>query len=237
MPEDLLLIAPVAASVAAIHTISGPDHYLPFVAMAKARGWSRSRTVWITTICGLGHIGSSILLALLGGAALVGSERLLGIESFRGEIAAWGLIAFGLAYTVWGVRAAIRNRPHRHAHAHADGTVHDHTHAHAGGHSHVHEAQSRRTITPWILFTIFVFGPCEPLIPLLMYPAVQDSFWGFVFVAALFAAVTIACMLAAVLIGLSGLRFVRLRFAERYAHALAGLAVLGCGVAIRFLGL
>ena len=39
MPEDLLLIAPVAASVAAIHTISGPDHYLPFVAMAKARSW------------------------------------------------------------------------------------------------------------------------------------------------------------------------------------------------------
>jgi len=28
----------------------------------------------------------------------------------------------------------------------------------------------------WALFLIFVFGPCEPLIPLIMYPAAKLNF-------------------------------------------------------------
>jgi len=237
MHGDLLVIASVAASIAAVHTLSGPDHYLPFLAMAKARDWSWSRTIWITSVCGLGHVASSVVLALLGSAALVGSEHLLGIESLRGEVAAWGLIAFGLIYTVWGIRSAIRRRPHHHEHVHVDGTRHVHEHRHSGGHLHAHPEPRRRRITPWVLFTIFVFGPCEPLIPLLMYPAVQKSVLGFVFIASLFAVITIATMLAVVLLGLSGMRWLQSGFLERYAHAFAGVAVLACGVAVRFLGL
>ena len=37
-----------------------------------------------------------------------------------------------------------------------------------------------------ILFTIFVFGPCEPLIPILMYPAAKSSVAGMLLVAGVF---------------------------------------------------
>jgi hypothetical protein len=84
-----------------------------------------------------------------------------------------------------------------------------------------------------VLFTIFVFGPCEPLIPILMYPAASESAIGVLVVATAFGAVTIATMLAVVLLLTFGLERLPGRRLERYGHALAGLAILLCGVAIR----
>lgn len=235
MADGWMVLLPVAMSIALVHTLAGPDHYLPFIAMAKARRWSTGRALGVTAVCGLGHIASSVVLALAGSALALGARRLAAIESLRGDIAAWGLIAFGLAYTVWGLRQAYRNRPHAHVHTHADGTTHVHQHTHHREHVHPHAAT--RPVTPWVLFVIFLLGPCEPLIPLLMYPAVERSLLGFVVVAGLFAVITVAAMAAAVWVGLRGLRVVRLPGIERYATAIAGLAVLGCGLAIRFLGL
>jgi ABC-type nickel/cobalt efflux system permease component RcnA len=237
MSNELLVLTPVAASIALIHTLAGPDHYLPFIAMAKAGRWERAKTVRVTVLCGLGHISSSIILALIGSVAVVGAQRLVRIEAMRGDIAAWGLIAFGLAYGVWGLRKAIRRRSHHHAHTHADGTVHHHSHDHTGAHGHLHDASEGRKLTPWVLFTIFVLGPCEPLIPLLMFPAVKQSPLGFIYISCLFAAVTIAAMLAVVMLALAGMRQVSFKPLERWSHALAGLAILACGVAVKFLGL
>jgi hypothetical protein len=79
---------------------------------------------------------------------------------------------------VWGLRRAWRSRPHAHGHAHGADDRHEHRHTHDDEHAHVHEAERTRSLTPWVLFTIFVFGPCEPLIPILMYPAAAESLWG-----------------------------------------------------------
>jgi threonine/homoserine/homoserine lactone efflux protein len=237
MANELLVLTPVAASIALIHTLAGPDHYLPFIAMAKAGRWTAGKTARVTILCGLGHVSSSIILALIGGAALLGTERITRIESLRGDLAAWGLIAFGLLYAVWGLRSAVRSKPHLHAHSHANGTVHRHLHTHAGNHSHVHEAEEGRRLTPWVLFTIFVLGPCEPLIPLLMLPAVKQNPLGFIYVGSLFAVVTIGSMLAVVMLALLGMKPLRLRRLERWSHSMAGLAILACGVAIMYLGL
>ena len=49
---------------AVIHTVTGPDHYLPFIAIAKARNYSLKKTLLWTFICGIGHIGSALLIAL-----------------------------------------------------------------------------------------------------------------------------------------------------------------------------
>ncbi|NIR37211.1 MAG: hypothetical protein GWN73_15615, partial [Actinobacteria bacterium] len=51
-----------AVGVAVTHTALGPDHYLPFVMLARARKWSWARTLTVTGICGLGHVASSVLL-------------------------------------------------------------------------------------------------------------------------------------------------------------------------------
>ena len=235
MTQELIILTGTAAAVGAVHTVLGPDHYLPFIVLSKARQWSMRKTLWITGLCGLGHIGSSVVLGFIGIALGVAVRRLELIEARRGEIAAWLIVGFGLAYFVWGTVRALRNKPHAHAHAHANGTVHLHTHAHHADHLHPHEAGGQ-SLTPWILFTIFVFGPCEPLIPLLMYPATALHPWAIALVAGVFGAVTIATMLGVVFVSSYGLRFLRVERLARWSHSIAGATIVLCGVAI-FLGL
>ena len=88
-----------------------------------------------------------------------------------------------------------------------------------------------------MLFTIFVLGPCEPLIPMLMYPAAQHSLSGTILVAAVFSLTTIVTMMSVVLIAAQGIRFIKLGKMERFSHAMAGGTILLSGMAIQFLGL
>lgn len=96
-----------AAAVGALHTLA-PDHWMPFAALARARGWTPARAVRTTVICGLGHVTVS---AILGVAALsigLGLAELIG-----GKLAALApalLMLFGTVYMLWGLR------PHHHRH-------------------------------------------------------------------------------------------------------------------------
>jgi len=237
MSEELLILSLTAASIGFFHTLLGPDHYLPFIVMSKARNWSREKTVWITALCGVGHILGSVVLGLIGVVAGIAISNIDVIESFRGELAAWLFIAFGLVYFAWGLKKAIRNKPHTHLHIHENGSKHSHTHKHEEEHLHAHENIKKKNITPWILFTIFVFGPCEPLIPLLMYPAAQENAFGVAVVAIVFGFVTVTTMLTLVMLAYYGISFISLGKLERYTHAFAGAAIFMSGLAIQFLGL
>ena len=236
MTETILLLCLTAASLGFFHTLLGPDHYLPFVLMAKARKWGVAKTLWVTSLCGFGHVGSSVAIGLLGVAFGVGVTNLTNIESVRGEIAAWALIAFGLIYAVWGIRKAVRKEAHVHHHAHSDGTIHQHTHNHEEDHLHVHEKKGE-FLTPWVLFVIFVLGPCEPLIPLLMYPAATESLWGVVAVTGIFGITTLLTMLGTVFLSLKAVSFFPLKPLERFSHVIAGCVICFSGIGIRFLGL
>lgn len=237
MTQELGILLMTAVSIGFFHTLFGPDHYIPFIAMAKARQWSTFKTIWITVACGIGHVGSSVILGFVGIAFGIAVSSLEPLESMRGNIAGWILIAFGLLYSVWGLRRAYRNRPHTHRHLHSDGTMHDHTHVHAQEHTHIHDKTDGLSMTPWILFTIFVFGPCEPLIPVLMYPAAQGHMINVMIVSLVFSVVTIGTMLTIVLGSIAGLSFFPSGRFERYTHMLAGVSILVCGIAIQFLGL
>lgn len=237
MSNELSVLVSAAAALGFFHTLFGPDHYLPFIVMNRAGKWSLRKTTLVTILCGIGHILSSVLLGVAGIALGIAVSKLETVESFRGGIAAWALIAFGLVYFIWGVRRALRNKPHKHLHVHEDGENHVHKHAHSGEHTHVHEKESAGNLTPWILFTIFVLGPCEPLIPLLMYPAAKGSFPGLILVISVFGGVTILTMLGVVLIATAGINFIPLKRLERYTHALAGATICLSGMAIQFLGL
>ena len=236
MDNSIIILCGTAASIGLLHTALGPDHYLPFIMMGRARRWSLAKTAWITFLCGLGHVLSSVLLGLAGVLLGIQVMKLEVLEAFRGSIAAWLLIGFGFAYFLWGMRRAILNRPHRHVHSHGDAGKHEHEHTHTFDHAHVHD-EKKTNMTPWILFTIFVFGPCEPLIPLLMYPAAEKSVLGTILVAAVFSGVTVGTMLTIVLLSSWGVAFVKLGRMERYTHAAAGATICASGLAIQFLGL
>jgi nickel/cobalt exporter len=249
--REILVLAGTAATLGLVHTVIGPDHYLPFIVIGRARQWTLRKTLGVAFLAGLGHILSSVVLGFVGIALGIAVSKLEGVESTRGTLAAWLLIGFGFAYFLWGMRRAWRGKPHTHPHIHdrlhengsGAGHAHDHVHAHPhthelASHAHPHGEEPKKTnLTPWILFTIFVFGPCEPLIPLIMYPAARHSTAGVVLVAAAFGVVTIATMLVIIAAASYGAKFVRLGKLERYAHALAGLMIFVSGLAVQFLGL
>jgi len=237
MHHELAVLTITAASIGFFHTMMGPDHYLPFIVMSRARNWSLARTACITFFCGVGHVLSSVLLGVIGIALGISINRLELFESFRGGLVAWILMAFGFGYFAWGMHRALRNRQHKHWHAHGNVNDQIHKHTHSKDHSHAHGGKDTKPLTPWILFAIFVFGPCEPLIPLLMYPAAKSSIFGLVLVTGVFAIVTIMTMLSIVILLSLGVNLLPVRRLERYTHALAGIAILLCGVAIQFLGI
>lgn len=236
MSNELLILTITAASLGFVHTILGPDHYIPFIAMAKAGKWTTVKTIWITIACGIGHVLSSVIIGAIGIGLGIAVGKLEWIETVRGSIAGWLLIGFGLAYMAWGIRRAIKNKQHTHVHVHSDGKIHAHKHTHNKEHVHVHEKE-KKSLTPWILFTIFIFGPCEALIPILMYPAATASIIGLVLVTTVFAITTIATMLTIVLVSLYGIKLIGFGKLERYTHALAGFLILICGLAVTVIGL
>ncbi len=208
----LLIVS--AVSVAFFHALA-PDHWVPFVALARASKWSTAKLGWVTTLAGIGHVASSLLLGLIGLWAGLAVHRLEGAEAWRGGTGIWLLIGFGVAYGLWGLKHAQHPHPHT--------TVQDAVKVYA-------------TRKVWMLMAILVFGPCEPLIPL-MFLAAQHGPASVAVVSAAFSVVTIAMVVGQSLLAYSGVRLVQAPWMDRYAHALAGLVIVLTALAVMLLGI
>lgn len=231
MSNDLQVLMLAAITVSFLHTITGPDHYLPFVALSKSRGWSFTKTIFWTIICGCGHIWSSVFLGL-SGAALGWSFAKIGwIESVRGGVAAWTLLGFGLIYGMWGLMRAKQNRRHKHFDIDEDAVyVFEHRH------DEVVMRKDRHKVTPWVMFIIFLLGPCEPMIPLLYFPAAKNSFPAMLMLVFVYTIFTLLTMISMVALGYYGISFFKTNRLERYMHALGGATIFVCGLGMVFMG-
>ena len=217
-----------AASLAIVHTLIGIDHSLPLAALGRARGWALGRTLLVTGVCGTGHVASSIVIGAAGVGLGAATDSLLRIESARGELAAALLLGFGLAYTVWALWPPRHRRGSVNTPTPAADTEPD---AGRGG---------TPGLTAWALFVVFVLGPCEPLIVLMVVPGLAGDWLAAAAVAAVFGLLTVGVMLAAVAAawyGLGRLRRPGLHPGDRLAHAAAGLVVMASGAAVLWLGL
>jgi sulfite exporter TauE/SafE len=230
-PEMQTLIL-TAISIAFLHTLTGPDHYLPFIALSKARGWNIAKTIGWTVACGMGHVLSSVVLGL-GGAALGWSlNKISWLEDVRGGIAGWVMLAFGIGYTLWGFYRLYKNKPHKHFDMDNSGGLYVYEHKHG----QVVAPQERYKVTPWVMFVIFVLGPCEPMIPLLYFPAAQNSWWGMVLLIIIYTVCTLVTMLLMVLLGYFGFAFSKTQRMERYVHVLGGITIFICGAGMVWMG-
>lgn len=237
-PATFAVLLGTASAIAVGHTLIGVDHTLPFVVMGKARGWSLRKVLGVTAACGLGHVLSSVLLGFVGVAIGSALDRMQWLQGVRGSLAAWLLIAFGGFFVVRSAFRALRRRSHSHAHVHEGGVVHVHPHDHDHAeHAHPHPAPGAGNLTVWTLFIIFVLGPCEPLIPLMLAPAAMDRWLWVAAVCVVFGAATILVMLAVVAAGFVGLARVSSPSLARHSELLAGLAIAGSGIAIQTLGI
>ncbi|HXG00704.1 MAG TPA: hypothetical protein VNL69_07950 [Bacteroidota bacterium] len=198
-----------AITVGVLHALA-PDHWVPFVSLARAQNWSRRRVTSVTTLAGLGHISSSLLIAMLGIVLGVAVEEVNLWESHRGDVASLLLIGFGLAYMVWGIKNWGRN--------------------------HSHHMEKARAVSYWTLFALIVFGPCEPLIPLIF--ASSAFGWSEVFaVFVVFGVSTIGMMLLQVHLTLLGVSVVRAHWFEHASDVIAGGVIALTGIFIRAFGI
>jgi nickel/cobalt transporter (NicO) family protein len=238
----------VALTVGVLHTLIGPDHYLPLAALGKARRWGVGRLMWITVVCGGLHVGSSVLIGLLALAFGWQLGSVQGFESFRGGVAGWMVLGLGLAYLLWAIRGHLRRGIDATSHRLLESAKRDELVAVAPTTAN---DSSNRPVRWWLML-VFGLGPCEVLIPLLMFPAVQQtdmarattaassiavSGWPLALLASVvgcFAIATIGTMVAAVLAVSYGLKLSsRLWPAQGWlsdGHVLAGAAVIGCGL-------
>jgi hypothetical protein len=231
MPPDLQLLLFAAIAISFLHTVSGPDHYLPFIALSKAKAWPMRKTIMWTIVCGCGHVWSSVLLAFVGAAIGWSISSVKWLESVRGGIAGWALIVFGLVYGTWGLVKLMRNNSHTHFDYADDGEVFVYRHRHG----EAVPPGERHAVTPWVMFIIFVLGPCEPMIPLLYFPAAKAAWWSMLILIAVYTVFTIVTMVAMVIFGCYGVGFFKTARLEKYVHALGGGTLLICGAGMVFL--
>jgi sulfite exporter TauE/SafE len=233
--KELYLLYFTAASLGFFHTILGPDHYVPFIVLSKARNWSKSKTLWITLISGIGHVGSSVVLGIIGIGLGISINKLESIEAFRGEVVGWLLFAFGLIYLFYGIFRHLKGAGHSHFFRFLMPRSVRKLHHLADDEKDL-DKKEKSNLTLWMLFLIFVFGPCEVLIPMLIFPAAQHSAMGVATVALIFSIATIVTMMGIVYLGYNGSKFLNMKDKGEYIHIAAGLIIAFLGISILFLG-
>lgn len=219
-------------SVASLHALA-PDHWVPFAALARAQGWSRSRTALITTVCGVGHVSVSVAVALV--SVFFGVELLETFGQRLEGVAGLLLIGFGVAYAAWGLGRAVRARLHErfsdhdHHHHHRD----HHPHHHHHDHQHDHAGHQG---TAWSLFLLFSADPCVAVIPLL-FAAAPLGWTSTLAVVLAYQVATIVTMVTLVLPARAAAVAVRGSWADRYGDVLAGGVIAVVGLVVTTLGI
>ena len=117
---QLLLIGAVAA-VGVLHTMV-PDHWVPITLLARQRGWTRAETAWASARAGIGHVGSTMVIAIIVWLAGVAVARRFGqLVDTASSVA---LIAFGLWIAASAWRDLRRQNGHGHGHGHGTASIH-----------------------------------------------------------------------------------------------------------------
>jgi ABC-type nickel/cobalt efflux system permease component RcnA len=243
-PGASLLVVAVAA-VGVLHTMV-PDHWAPIALLARQRGWSVAEASRAAAGAGVGHVLSTLAIAVLvwaGGAVL--AARFGHLVSLLASVA---LVLFGawIAIGAWRELRRGDGHPHfghRHVHAHADGRDHVHWHEHeaedvhddvaaAGAdavHEHAHETSSRTA-----LLLVLGSSPMIEGIPA-FFAASRYGVGQLALMAAVFGCATIATYVVLVASSVAGLKRLNLGPLERYGEVLSGAFIAALGVVFYFL--
>lgn len=198
-------IAATGFAVAFLHAAL-PTHWLPFVLVGRAQKWSMGRTLSVTFLAGLGHVGLTIVLGL----ALVLAG--LALQPHIGGIFHWivgGLmVAVGLFYVLRG----------RHSHSGAET-------------GRAPYASDRAAVLA--LVTLLTLSPCEAFLPYFL-AGMEHGWQAFVALSLVLMVATSAGMLLFTGLSLAGFKRLGLDWVERYEETILGAALILVGIAVAF---
>lgn len=207
-----------------LHTLQ-PDHWLPFALVAKAQGWSRRKTVLVSTLGAVADVAPETIMGLL---LMLGWEELLHathawedvIPLINGSV----LLILGGIYTTWAIHRSRRG-----------GSSHFHIHFHAQR----HEGEGGRPGGPMLekvtigLLIASAISPC--LGTLGVFQSLIGRSWGLRLGAiGVYALVSIMVEVTFVLLALRAYRSLRFPFLERHAETMTGLLITLIGVWLLF---
>lgn len=226
----LTTVAVTGFTVAFLHAAI-PTHWLPFVLVARARGWGRAKTVAVSSLAGMGHVALTGLIGLA--IAWFGFQ----LDEKVGEAFPWiagGLLLCFAVFYFWrqwtggGV-----------CHHHPPGSRH-HADEHCQEEHEKSHWQEELQDTPLVsdragdwtaisgLFVMLTLSPCEGFLPVYL-SGVQFGWTGFVVLSVILAVATLAAMTLFTWLALVGFERFQLKSFERYEAGLLGtlFAVLG----------
>jgi nickel/cobalt exporter len=232
----LSLLLATAVSTALFHTLI-PDHWLPFVLLGRARGWSGRTTAAVSGLSAGIHVALSAALGFL--AVWLGLEAARALGESLERAAPFVLIVFGLAYAAWAWRKG--------GHFHPGGTLLHHPEEREGcsgeegseaGHLHYHADEAlignTKGRSAVALAAIVGINPCVLILPLLL----QSAGRGVLAVGAVLAAyagTTVALMVGLSVAGVLGTARFRLPAAARHMEPISGLVIAAAGAVFLFL--
>jgi hypothetical protein len=229
----LTTIAALGFPVAFLHAAI-PTHWLPFVLVGRARGWTRAKTVAITAAAGLGHVALTSLLGLA--VAWFGFTLNERVGDVFPWIAAGILLLLGVFY-LWrqSTGAGI-------LHHHPPGSAH-HPDAHCGESSdHLHwddelkgtalvSARAADSAAVSGLFIMLTVSPCEAFLPVYL-SGVQFGWEGFIVLSLILAVAALAGMTLFTWLALYGFDRLPIRRFERREAGLVGCIFILLAVAV-----
>ncbi len=197
----LLSLTATGFTVAALHAAI-PTHWLPFVMIGRARGWSQRRTLGAVALAGGGHILATTALGVA--LARFGWE----INERYDAAFHWIVAALLVGLGAW---LALR-APHGRRCDHCEGR------------NLIPEPTDRAAL--WGLFLTLTLSPCELFLP--VYLTAAPYGWpGIVWLSSVLAVATLGGMLTLTWLTLQGTARVRWRWLERFdQRAIGGLLVL-----------
>jgi len=216
-----------------------PTHWLPFVLVSRARGWSRGRTMMVALGAGLGHVALTTLLGLL--VAWLGFQLDEEIGHAFTPIAGGVLVAIG-GYYIWrqlrgaGICHHAMPGSQHHADEHCgDEPKHSSHWEHELKDSRLASVSSGDWTAIGGLFLMLTLSPCEGFLPVYL-SAVQFGWKGFFLLSAILAIGTLAGMTIFTWLTLVGFEKLRLRYFERWEAGLLGGIFIVLGLTMLFLG-
>ena len=234
MPSPVLTTIALTGFTVAFFHAAIPTHWLPFVLVARARNWSRWKTLAVTVFAGLGHVALTSLLGL--GIAWFGFQ----LDEHAGARFTWivggMLIAIGLFYFWQQFRGGGVRHHHLLGGQHRPSAHCAHGHEPENSHWDVELKESplaSNKAGDWAaisgLFVMLTLSPCEGFLPVYL-SGVQFGWRGFFVLSGILALATLLGMLLFTWLTLLGLERFEVKQFERYEAALLGAIFTVLGV-------
>jgi nickel/cobalt transporter (NicO) family protein len=187
-----------------------PNHWLPLVMLSKSENWTEKFTMGVTTIAGISHTLSTIIIGIIVGFL---GYKLSGSYSFIvGVVAPSLLILLGIIYLLISIKANKHHHDHHHHEFHID-------------------VDKKKTIAAIIIALVIsmFFSPCIE-IEAYFFVASRLGWQGIITVSVIYTVITISGMLLLVWLGMKGVRNIKSHFLEHHEKTITGILLVVLGI-------